>query len=274
MRLLFIQNMANLLSGLNNLSTYLKNQAFPIALKAGQTADTIKNIPTKVSTAVQNLPNLEQAAYSTGKALGRGASHLPSTTGFLQGYIPIAALGQAALDYGTYRGSQMDSDPAVKQQMSDIQNAVSNGWVPMDDGTFFNLATNELSTYDQLKNSLSNSSNNSSEVIDHRNGETYPTLYGSKEMTPNERSARMSAASLVDIPESTITTPEPQLVTKNGVDITPEPKRTITTQNKSTGSSGSKQTTDKPQTENQISGFNALIPLLALGGLGYFMARR
>ena len=127
----------------------------------------------------------------------------------------------------------------------------------------------------ELRNSMASMIKTFPQVIDHRNGETYSTLYGSNEMTPNERSTRMSAASLVDVPENTITTPEPQLVTQNGVDIIENPNKKVTIQNRATGSSGStKKAPDKPQTENQISGFNALIPLLALGGLGYFMARR
>lgn len=126
----------------------------------------------------------------------------------------------------------------------------------------------------ELRNNMASMIKATPQVKDHRNGETYPTFYGSKEMTPNEKSTRMSAASLVDVPENTITTPEPQLITKNGIDITPEPKKATTAQNRSTGSSGSTGPASKPQINNSLSGLNALIPLLALGGLGYYMARR
>lgn len=256
--------MANILSGLNTLSGYLKNTAAPIATKAGQAVNAVKSVPNKIGASLQNLPTLSQASYNTGKALGRGVSTLPSATGFLRGYIPIAALGQAALDYGTYRGSQMDSDPAVKQQMTDIQNAVSNGWVPMDDGTFLNLATNELSTYDQLKNSLPQA-----ETLKAKDIPVPQVKLENGQLTlDSNATSNLGITTSEDIP----TTSEPKATVSTPQARTPSVSRV----SYSTGSSGSKKkkTEDKPQVDNSISSFNALIPLLALGGLGYFMTRR
>lgn len=214
-----------------------------------------------------------------GKTLGQMGINQKLQTG-LRGYIPIAALGQAAYDWGQYQGSQMDQemqDPnsALSQQASNIRTAVANGFVPLDDGNFLNLNTNEISSFDQLKNflpqeqKLSPQESSVSQFVDNRNGETYPTFYGSKEMTPNEVSTRMSAASLNDVPEHTVNTPEP-------VNTTNTLKTNTSTQPRTVGSSGSQRpkSEGKPQINNSLSGLNALIPLLALGGLGYYMARR
>ena len=205
------------------------------------------------TTAAENLPNRQQALYSIGRTLGRGASHLPTAAGFLQGYVPIAAIGQAALDYGTSRGAQMDQDPVVKQQMSAIRLATQNGWVPTDDGNFLNLNTNELSSYDQLIPTLKTQQSQAKE----------------QEVASSSTLPASAYVETVEEPEATVTT-ESLTPTQNSIATASKTSPV----NKTLSGSGSKKKDDAPKTENQISGLNALIPLLALGGLGYYLARR
>lgn len=263
-----------LTSGARNLvGSGLSNLRQASTARAGQALNAVKSAPAAARSAIQNMSSRGEIFANSGRALGRAASHLPSPMTAIKGYVPIAALGQAAYDWGQIRGVQMDQDPAVQQQMADIRTAAQNGYVPLDDGNFLNLQTNEISSYDQLLPSLreqqtptTDGSAYAPQVTMDENGNL--SLENSASTTTPEPAAETTTQQVTaTAPQATVDLPT---TTMGSNPVTTKPANTKT----KTSSSKKGGNEDKPKQENQISGFDALIPLLAMGGLGYFLARR
>ena len=113
--------------------------------------------------------------------------------------------------------------------------------------------TNELSSYDQLIPTLKTQQSQAKE----------------QEVASSSTLPASAYVETVEEPEATVAI-ESLTPTQNSIATASKTSPV----NKTLSGSGSKKKDDAPKTENQISGLNALIPLLALGGLGYYLARR
>ena len=232
---------------------------------AQRTKDTARNFGTATINKARAARDATSAAMRNGAAnVAARASALGDVTlgqaarTLAKGSLPTAlALGtgyamynKAAEDYQQYLNN-------VQREGGVTHLRDENGtWIPTNnDNEWRNIVTNELMTYNNLD------PNRNAEFIPQ--GSYQEGVYG---FTENPNLAIPETVGDTETPESTITTPGATTIQTTSTPVT----------NTSSGNigKGSKNLGNKPKKQDALNPLNALIPLLALGGLGYYMARR
>lgn len=211
----------------------------------------------------------------------------PSAQTLLRGYVPIAALGQAAYDWTQYRGNQMDNDPAVKQRMATMRDYISRGYIPTDEEGVWTspkgnrVLESDIPTITQetiipfvWDNPLSSTSFLSGlipsgiepEVTSSNASETVETNVPDttvQKATAKTGDATIQGTSTPKRSRGTAKKKATTTATKVNVPSSEEILNSVNTSN--SGSNG--------LNINFLSHINDLLPLLAAGGLGYLLAK-
>lgn len=233
-----------------------------------RTKDTARNFGTTTMNKARAARDATAAAMRNGAAnVAARASALGDVTlgqaarTLARSSLPTA--GALALGSAMYDKAEEDYQQYLNnvQREGGVTHFKDEGgtWIPTNNpGEWRNIETDELMKYDMLANRDPNANAEFVPQVTLENGQfTLDSNPASTTETALPETVQESSE-----PETTVFTPQAKTSSVSGVSYP-------------TGSSGpKKKKEDKAEVKNQISGFNALIPLLALGGLGYFMARR